>query len=1001
MKKRFISAILTLTMIVSLTPVVPAFAANGSESPFTDVATDYWAYDTIVTLTNAGVINGIGDGLFAPEDTLTKAEMTKLLVCAVGTYDETVDYHDNFADVADGEWYTEYIANGIAVGMYGSSYSRLFEPDTPLSRGECAIWMMNTLGIESGETYTYPDITDAEVAEAVSNATAVGLIAGYEDGTYRPDGSLTRSEAATIILRIMNYMSSLTAIREDSANEIVLNKNVVIAESSDTVNVPLAADEEECSVTFDNADDTLKGLAAGDILYMDISSTLPNGLVGKIADISAKSDTVTLWLEAPELEEVIESIDISAYFGVSEDMIGDDGEIEVTAISDESSSLTRASASNATALNTKSVGSSLDSVESKDNDVDFDADVDGEVSNLSVWHRSVYANANANITSSLHFETPSYSKKDGVYAAVDMSLGAMLNFILNIANGEVTTFYVSASVTTDIESTAGYNKSGSKSASYDLPTITVPVAGVLNVVIKSKLTVSADGEVSIVSNAELENITGMYYSISNGLTTYSYTFADADLSVDAEGSVKAGPEVDVAVNLCKITIPLVNKTIFDGFDIADASFKVGVGIEGELSRSIDVSLSNTSANITLDDTDDEIHACYFCVEGDIFYYYSGEAGLSDDVQKIFDKISSSGKKLRKTLADEEKKLLDWHLSTGDGYTNEFELEECPHVLYKVSASATDASDESALSDLTITAKNTASGDVTAFSASSSTAYTCYLAPGTYTVTAQKEDYKPDEMKLTVTDSAKTCAFELEREEPDYVKIYEEFLANEKFVGKSVYYSALDGVSESDGFLYTESEDDNSIQSITDAYVFDCDNDSIPELVIEALMQFGSVYLIYEYDGETVNKQTSHLAAHGGSGYSYTATFTKAPDGIVYLKVQSDYHGTAGELSHYGYIPHIGNYSLISIADNGTALHSYFEYEYYYNGSVSYDCIVTNYACEYVQRPSAVGMSEYCTVSKTNSFSADYDEYKASYFSGYIDYIFGYDKGANLAKYYVL
>ncbi len=774
MKKRFISAILTLTMIVSLTPVVPAFAANGSESPFTDVATDYWAYDTIVTLTNAGVINGIGDGLFAPEDTLTKAEMTKLLVCAVGTYDETVDYHDNFADVADGEWYTEYIANGIAVGMYGSSYSRLFEPDTPLSRGECAIWMMNTLGIESGETYTYPDITDAEVAEAVSNATAVGLIAGYEDGTYQPDGSLTRSEAATIILRIMNYIESLNTIREDAANEIVLNDDVVILDSTSNVNVPIASDEEDCSVTFKNADKTLTGLEVGDILYMPPSDNIPLGLVGKVAGISKGTNT-TVKLEQAEIEEVIESIDISGYFGVDESMVGDDGDLKLMSNTSKTEpTLTTLGYNTSNTLNS-AVGLALTSVDSAKNGVDFDADADVSVENFSLLDRSIFVSGNADSTSTLHYETDSYSKKDGLYAAVDMSLKTELNLLLNVSEGELAHFTVGANVFTDVETTAGYNKSGSKNLSYDLPTITIPVAGIVNVVVTSKLTASVDGSVAIEANATLSNVTGMYYGLSNGLVSYSYTMADSDLSIDAEATLKAGPEVNVALNMCSITIPLIDKTICEGFDIVDANFKVGAKVTGELKRSAGVSIGNTSANLTLDDTDDELHACYMCIQGEILWYYSGEIGLSDDVQKIFDKVSSSGKKLRKTLADEENKLFDWHLSTGDEYTNEFELEACPHVLYKVSASATDASDESALSDLTITAKNTACGDVTAFSVSSSNTYTCYLAPGTYTVTAQKDGYESSETTITITTSAKSCAFELKKDQTDEEQLLEAFI----------------------------------------------------------------------------------------------------------------------------------------------------------------------------------------------------------------------------------
>ena len=75
MKKRIFALILTLTLGLSLG--VPAFAAGG----FHDVDRNAWYLKYLSTAVSSGLINGRGDGVFAPNDSITGAEAVKIAAC--------------------------------------------------------------------------------------------------------------------------------------------------------------------------------------------------------------------------------------------------------------------------------------------------------------------------------------------------------------------------------------------------------------------------------------------------------------------------------------------------------------------------------------------------------------------------------------------------------------------------------------------------------------------------------------------------------------------------------------------------------------------------------------------------------------------------------------------------------------------------------------------------------------------------------------------------------
>lgn len=105
-----------------------------------------------------------------------------------------------------------------------------FRPDTPMTRGELATLLVRSLGlIESGAASSFTDISaQARYAKAVSTAQGLGLIEGYDDGTFRPDASVTREQLAVILSRTLRLTGKMPQTRSEGL-ELFSDKQQIAA----------------------------------------------------------------------------------------------------------------------------------------------------------------------------------------------------------------------------------------------------------------------------------------------------------------------------------------------------------------------------------------------------------------------------------------------------------------------------------------------------------------------------------------------------------------------------------------------------------------------------------------------------------------------------------------------------------------------------------------------------------------------------------------------------
>ncbi len=113
---------------------------------FSDVEASSVYADYIATAVKYGIVDGYTDGTFGMKKNITRAEFTKLVVCAAGlTIDQSAT--TDFTDVADSAWYTPYIAAAAASGLVSGMGDGTFAPNDNITREQAATILVNHAGI--------------------------------------------------------------------------------------------------------------------------------------------------------------------------------------------------------------------------------------------------------------------------------------------------------------------------------------------------------------------------------------------------------------------------------------------------------------------------------------------------------------------------------------------------------------------------------------------------------------------------------------------------------------------------------------------------------------------------------------------------------------------------------------------------------------------------------------------------------------------------------------
>ena len=175
------------------------------ESLFSDVAGDAWHYDAVRFVSENGLMGGYGNGLFGPDDNLSRAQFAQILHNREGR--PVVNYLMQFGDVSGGAWYAEAVRWAAAQGIAGGHDDGMFGPDENITREQLAVMLWRYAGCPAAAGREL-DLTDAGEAsgyalDALRWAVEKEIINGSGGGQLAPKGLATRAQAAQMLMNFL------------------------------------------------------------------------------------------------------------------------------------------------------------------------------------------------------------------------------------------------------------------------------------------------------------------------------------------------------------------------------------------------------------------------------------------------------------------------------------------------------------------------------------------------------------------------------------------------------------------------------------------------------------------------------------------------------------------------------------------------------------------------------------------------------------------------------
>ena len=181
---------------------------NASSVVFADIASYAWAKEAIEGLYYAGIVNGMEDGIYNPAGIVTREQFAKMVVQLFNV--STGHTQTNFVDVKADAWYAPYITAALQAGYIQGQSGEYFGIGESIMRQDMATILYRALGDQNSKavlSFTDTDNIAPYAEDAIAELVGLGILNGYEDGSFLPRGTATRAEAAKAIWGIYQILN--------------------------------------------------------------------------------------------------------------------------------------------------------------------------------------------------------------------------------------------------------------------------------------------------------------------------------------------------------------------------------------------------------------------------------------------------------------------------------------------------------------------------------------------------------------------------------------------------------------------------------------------------------------------------------------------------------------------------------------------------------------------------------------------------------------------------
>ncbi|TVX93463.1 Ig-like domain-containing protein [Paenibacillus agilis] len=178
----------------------------------------HWANSFVQIAASKGLIDGIGNGQYAPEKAVTRAEFAAMVVRALGRGATMEDRTGPYNDVRSDAWYFNAVALAKEYGLLGFAEGKSFKPNQPITREEMASMLSAVISLEKLPMTTeyvnldgFKDIgsVDAAFLEDVRMMVKLNIMSGKDKHTFSPKSETTRAQAAVVLVKTLRALGSL------------------------------------------------------------------------------------------------------------------------------------------------------------------------------------------------------------------------------------------------------------------------------------------------------------------------------------------------------------------------------------------------------------------------------------------------------------------------------------------------------------------------------------------------------------------------------------------------------------------------------------------------------------------------------------------------------------------------------------------------------------------------------------------------------------------------
>lgn len=254
---RLLAILLTVAMLMPVTAFADSSSSTGVDSgagSISDVK-GHWAEQTIAEWQRKGLVHGYGDGVFKPNQAITRAEFVALIN---NVFQFSAMNEISFADISSGDPYYSEIQKAVSSGYLSGYEDGTIRPSALITRQEAAVVLAKAFELKLTASDSV-QLQDAGELPAWSKAAVAallneGYVSGYPDHTFRGSNSMTRAEAVVMLSKLSGEVFNQTGSYSSGnyQNAVVNRSGVVLKDATIRGHLYLTEGIAEGDVTLDN-----------------------------------------------------------------------------------------------------------------------------------------------------------------------------------------------------------------------------------------------------------------------------------------------------------------------------------------------------------------------------------------------------------------------------------------------------------------------------------------------------------------------------------------------------------------------------------------------------------------------------------------------------------------------------------------------------------------------------------------------------------------------------